>query len=173
MGWPIWPSPMKPTFMILSRKPWSICVRGKGGQPVSASNPERVPIYRLCRNNLATALTVINSPFHLHSWTDVVAAAQRGFRFPRAPRHGGDAAERDADLARPALLEVERDGGGGECELVGAAVANLEVQRAPRPLLCRQREGRDDVTGSKAGFDIGRVAGPTMQRRERDRAPAT
>ena len=54
-------------------------------------------------------------------------ALERGLGLARAPGHGGDAAERDPRLADRAAVEVERDRGGRQRELVGFAVADFQV----------------------------------------------
>src|SRR5689334_8669176 len=53
--------------------------------------------------------------------------AQRLLGGPGAPRHSGDTAERYARVGHVSIAQVERHGGGGEGELVGLAVANLEI----------------------------------------------
>ena len=56
-------------------------------------------------------------------------AFEDAFGFGRAPGHGAHAAEGDADLREAAVGGLSDDCGGGQGELVGGAVAELEVVR--------------------------------------------
>ena len=49
------------------------------------------------------------------------------------PRNGRHAAESNTCLLDRAVLQIEGDGGGGECELIGLAIADLQIERAARP----------------------------------------
>src|SRR5262249_34317595 len=49
------------------------------------------------------------------------------FRLAGTPRHCGDAAERDARVTNHAVLHIERDRSRRQRELVGLAVARLQV----------------------------------------------
>ena len=100
-------------------------------------------------------------------------ALERGFGLAGAPRHGGDAAERDARVAHRAAVEVERDRGGGQREFVGLAVADLEIERAARPTAPpASRKRGDQLARRQRGLDVRRVARLAMQLGERNVARA-
>ena len=69
-------------------------------------------------------------------------------------------------------VHVERDRRRGQREFVGLPVADLQVERAPRPRPGRDREAGDQVARRQRGLDVGRRPGRPVQLREGDRARA-
>src|SRR2546430_1787822 len=54
-------------------------------------------------------------------------ALEQRLRFSRAPRHGGDATQRDTRIPDRAALDIERDRSRREREFIGLPVARLQV----------------------------------------------
>src|SRR3954467_15463359 len=93
---------------------------------------------------------------------------------PRPPRPGlgAHAAEREPDVSDDAVLD--RDGGGDrdERELVGLAVAELEVRRAARDGRAGHLEADDELAVLQRMLEVWRVAGEEEEVVDRDRAIA-
>src|SRR5690348_2141726 len=82
---------------------------------------------------------------------------ERVLGFRRAPGTRADATERDARFANAAGLYLHNKGGGGERELIGGAVAELEVMRSRAGGERRKRDVCDEVAGLQHVFEIRRT----------------
>src|SRR6185503_9374572 len=67
---------------------------------------------------------------------------ERSFGLRRAPWLGANAAQGDARPGNILAREIDHDGGGGESELVGRAVAQLKIEL----LALFDRRGQRDVS---------------------------
>src|SRR5262245_20101185 len=89
-----------------------------------------------------------------------------------SPGFAGDAAECDACLLDNAVCQVERHSTGRQCKLIGFAIANLEIQRTPRPRSGRDNEASDQIAGLQVRCNMWRIARKAVQLLERHAARA-
>src|SRR5690242_2496181 len=83
---------------------------------------------------------------------------KRALGFRRAPGTRADATEGDARFANAAALCLDNNGGGGEREFIGGAVAQLEIVRARAGGERRKGDVRDEIAGLEHVFEIRRTA---------------
>src|ERR1700679_1024041 len=83
--------------------------------------------------------------------------------FERAPGLGAYSAEGYAGEGDAVAFGAELDGGGGQGELVGGAVAELEVDAACAGARRWERDAGDEVAGLEDGFDVRRGAGDNVE----------
>ena len=89
---------------------------------------------------------------------------EQRFGLARAPWHGRDSAKRDARVADHAVLKVERDGRRGQRELIGLAVARLQIERT-RPAAL-DRRSRRSIPRAQGRLDLRAYPGRLVQLRE-------
>ena len=90
------------------------------------------------------------------------------------PRFGGNAAKRQPRIPDGALFDPQRRGGRHDREGVGGAFADLQIacMRREPARLARQPQRDDQIARLERAFPLGRVAGQTMKRLDRNLAPA-
>ena len=80
------------------------------------------------------------------------------FSFTRAPRNGGQAAERNAGFPHPPAIHVESDRGGSQGECEALAIANLDIGRSACPRARVEQYGANELARLKGCLDLRRRA---------------
>src|SRR6266851_2730990 len=97
-------------------------------------------------------------------------ALQRSLRFERTPRLGSDTSEGDAHMLNLSAVHLDYDGCGCQCELIGSAVAELQIERTGSGRWSGKRDARDDISGLKHRLAMGSRAGEEIEVMDGDAA---
>ena len=104
------------------------------------------------------APSVARSAAACHDDPSARPADQGVLRGAQAPGPGGDAAGREPRGADRAVLDLERRGDRDERELVGGAIAHLEIARARGISAVRHLDRDDQLAGVQLVLEVGRGA---------------